>query len=311
MLAGLMGSEPESPLAAPVPARPARRGAVGAVSSAVADLRASAVLDLDPATIRPGGLVDRIGTDEAEDAELRRSMKVHGQQVPVLVRPHPGEPGAWQIVYGRRRVRAARDLGIAVKALVRDLDDEALVIAQGQENAARRDLSFIEKAGFARRMVGAGYGRAAIGDALAADKTLVSRMLSVADRVPEEIVRLVGAAHGVGRPRWIELADLLERRGATADDLRAVVAGAEGTDPASRFEAVLRHLGRGRGMPEDGSKATGPADLRADDGTRIARAKRSGRTGRLTIALDREDGFGDWLVERLPGLHAQWRSTKE
>jgi ParB family transcriptional regulator, chromosome partitioning protein len=44
---------------------------------------------------------------------------------------------------------ALRDLGQPVRALVRDFDDAALVMAQGQENGARRDLSFIEKANFA------------------------------------------------------------------------------------------------------------------------------------------------------------------
>ena len=137
-----------------------------------------------------------------------RSIAEYGQQVPVLVRPHPKIEGRFQIVYGRRRVLALRDLGQPVKALIRDLDDHELVLAQGQENTARRDLSFIEKCNFARQMVAAGYKRQIICDALSIDKTLISRMLSVADRIPLDVVEAIGAAPSIGRDRWLALADL-------------------------------------------------------------------------------------------------------
>ena len=107
-----------------------------------------------------------------------------------------------------RRVLALRDLGQTVRALVRDLDDLALVIAQGQENTARRDLSFIEKANFARQMIEAGYERRIACDALSIDKTLLSRMLSVTDRVPVALIEAIGAAPGIGRDRWLAFADL-------------------------------------------------------------------------------------------------------
>lgn len=60
------------------------------------------------------------------------------------MRPHSdgvkaGE-GFYQAAYGHRRLCAARELGIPVKAIVRVLDDHALVMAQGKENAERRNL---------------------------------------------------------------------------------------------------------------------------------------------------------------------------
>ena len=56
------------------------------------------------------------------------------------------------IVFGHRRARVARDLGINVRAVVKPLADIEHVIAQGQENTARADLSFIEKSLFARKL---------------------------------------------------------------------------------------------------------------------------------------------------------------
>jgi len=312
MLAGLMDAGPETGVAPRVPSPPAaRRGAVGAISSVVADMRANAVLELDPETVRSGGLADRVETIEKDDVELKRSMQAHGQQVPILVRPDPENARAWQIVYGRRRLQAARELGVKVKALVRELDDEALVIAQGQENAARRDLSFIEKANFARQMVEAGYARTAICDALAIDKTLVSRMLSVAERLPEDLIRMIGAAHGIGRPRWLELAELLNDRMTSLDDLQVAIESNEGVDSVARFELVLMHLKGRVPKPKRKLTAVNSVELKAKDGTRIASARRIGRAGRLAIALDKTDGFDDWLLEQIPDLHAQWQSREK
>lgn len=333
MLAEMMATGPAAhPAPSPAtPARPApaptsateataprpaatRKGAVGAISSAVASMRANAVVELDPNRIRAGGLADRLEDLDAEDAELRRSIAAHGQQVPVLVRPHPEAPEDWQIVYGRRRVLAARDLGIKVKALVRDLDDAALIMAQGQENSARRDLSFIEKVNFARQMVEAGYDRAVIGDALAADKTLVSRMLSVADRIPAEIIGAIGAAHGIGRPRWLELAEQLEARAAKPAQIAALIPGFSAENSAARFEALLTHLkteakrDAGRAArPAPKSAAAAAARITDSEGRPLATAKRSGQGGRLSLSFEAADGFDEWLLAELPALHARWK----
>ncbi len=158
-----------------------------------------------PRADRSGGLADRLESDAEADATLRQSIADHGQQVPVLVRPHPQTPGRFQIVFGRRRVLALRDLGQPVKALIRDLSDQELVLAQGQENTARRDLSFIEKVNFARQLQEHGYDRKVICDALSVDKTLVSRMLSLAERIAPDVIAMIGAAPSIGRDagrRW-------------------------------------------------------------------------------------------------------------
>lgn len=311
MLSGLMEAEASSDSTAPSPKRPAlpRRGAIGAISSAVSGLRAAGVIEIEPDRIRDGGLQDRIEADIEDDAELRRSIETHGQQVPILVRPHPEEEGFWQIVYGRRRVHAARDLGIPVKALVRDLDDAALVMAQGQENSARRDLSFIEKASFARQMAKAGYERSAICDALAADKTLVSRMLSTVERIPDEVIRKIGAAHGVGRPRWIELADLLDALELSTDEVAGHLSSVKDKDSSTRFRFLLQKLKQqqSRRKTDDG----GTVEIKSAQGEPIAKAVQSGRNKRLSISMLSDDGFGDWLLAQLPDLHARWDKTDE
>ena len=61
------------------------------------------------------------------------------------------------IVFGHRRAKVARDLGINVRAVVKPLADIEHVIAQGQENTARADLSFIERALFAQKLAKTRY----------------------------------------------------------------------------------------------------------------------------------------------------------
>lgn len=274
VLIGLLATPAAS--AASGPPR-AQKGAIGAVSRSIADLKARAVIEIDTDLIEAGGLQDRLESDAVEDSALARSIGEYGQQVPVLVRPHPEQDGRYQIVYGRRRVLAMRALGQPVKALVRDLDDRALVLAQGQENTARRDLSFIEKVNFARQLQDAGYDRKVICDALSVDKTLASRMLSVAGRLPPALIEAIGAAPSVGRDRWLALADLVEAGGDGA------VAAAVGDGSDARFQAVWDHL---TAKPAHGARALphpAPRVVLAEDGAALAEASLGATT--LTLKL--------------------------
>lgn len=314
LLVGLM--EPATtatPVASPAPTAidPARprfaKGAVGAISRSVAELQSRALIDIDANLIDAAGMPDRLGSEAEDDAALRESIAEYGQQLPVLVRPHPTEEGRYQIVYGRRRVQALRELGRPVKALVRQLDDRDLIMAQGQENTARRDLSFIEKANFAYHMELGGYDRKLIGDTLSTDKTLISRLLSVIERVPFDVIHAIGAAPSIGRERWLALADALEAGKLDARALAAQINEAEAKTSDERFEVALR-LARGQQTPPDRLERQW---IRDASGTTLAEVQRSG--GRLTIRLDKKigSGFEDWLLAELPDLHRKWSAKKK
>ena len=324
LLKDLLGPLPETPEGpAESPALPAvpdsgrprsGRGAIGAVSRGIADLRARAVLDLDPFQIDAAGVTDRLEHDEADHARLMASLRDYGQQVPVLVRPHPETAGRYQIVYGRRRVLALRDLGKPVKALVRDLDDLGLVLAQGQENTARRDLSFIEKANFARQMTEAGYERRIVCDALSIDKTLLSRMLSVTDRVPLALIEAIGTAPGVGRDRWLAFAELLAAQPLDRESARDIIAvTADPQAPDSRFEAIEAWLAARKLTAVNFRRDTRSArreTLHADDGRPLAELTRRRNALTLTLRSDGLDGFENWLALHLPEIHARWRDAQ-
>lgn len=295
------------PAASPAAPREAvRAGAVRTMGLALdrlgSALPGETVEEIDTALCEPSFVRDRIedgGSDAGEDVdggdaadgivELADSIAEGGQAVPILVRPHPTAPGRYQIAYGHRRWRACRRLGRPVRAIVRPLDDDALVVAQGRENNARRDLSFIERAEFAAALVRRGTSRAVVGRALGVDKSELARLLAVADGLPPGLAKAIGRAPKAGRPRWLRLVELCRGEGAALARERAAAHAHLPSD--QRFNAVLAALA----PRSHAESATGDAD--APVTIRIG-----ARRTVITIDETRAQGFGEFLGERLEAL---------
>ncbi|PVH27412.1 plasmid partitioning protein RepB [Pararhodobacter oceanensis] len=270
-------------------------GAIGAVSRSIADLRTRALVDVPADLIDGAGLRDRL-EPEADLEALVDSMREHGQQVPVMLRHSPNAEGRYEVVYGRRRIAALRRLDMPVRAFVRDINDRDLVVAQGQENSARRDLSFIEKALFAKSMIEMGFDRKITAEALHADKTVISRMLTVVDALPEPLIQAIGAAPSAGRDRWLTLATRAKDR-----DLDTLIAAAQGPDSDARFVAVFNDL-----APQRKPKA--PDDFRG----LLAQGEPIGsiRTDKGRCVIDVPQEFGEWLAQNINQIHRDWENQR-
>jgi ParB family chromosome partitioning protein len=254
-----------------------------------------AIVSLDTADIDPSFIPDRMpGATEAHD-RLVASIRDQGQQVPILVRSHPEKPGRYQVAFGHRRLRALSELGVRVKAVVRDLTDEQLVVAQGQENNEREDLTYIEKARFAERLQQR-FSRDVIMAAMSLYKSDLSNMLSVVSRIPDEMIDAIGPAPSVGRRSWIELADLLSN-GKTLDRAVAFLSAAELPNLASeeRFKALLAHL---KPRPKKAK-----ADVWATrSGARLAKVTHN--DAKVEVIIDRKEApeFASFVLDRLQSL---------
>ena len=123
------------------------------VAQAEQNVSGETIIELDPELLESSFVSDRMGVDDIAYAELLEAIRERGQDTPIQVRPHPTAEGRYQIVFGHRRARAAKDLRRPVRAVVKAISDADHVIAQGQENSARENLSFIERAMFAQRLV--------------------------------------------------------------------------------------------------------------------------------------------------------------
>src|SRR3546814_10009623 len=113
------------------------------------------------------------------------------------------------VVLGHRRLKVAKELGISVKAVVKKLDDITSAIAQGQENSARSNLSFIERAYFAQNLLASGMTKDVVRSSLTIDEAMLSKMLGVVEVVPAAIIKALGASKKIGRDKWLSLRQLL------------------------------------------------------------------------------------------------------
>lgn len=288
---------PETP-AAEAPPRPATprmpevfqsAGPIAAIRNDLRSLGSRSVQEIDPELIEDTGLKDRLGDLDEDIADLRASIAGHGQQVPILLRPHPALSGRYQVVYGRRRLAAIRGLGIPVKALIRTLSDEEAVLAQGQENNLRKDPSFIEKALFAGDLEEAGYDARVVQEALNVNRSHTSHMRKVREAFPREVLERIGAAPSIGWKRWYELAlRLLEQQ----IDPRGIHPApfATGTTSDQRFAAWVAALPASRPV-----RPPAPG-LVVQDSAGADLGEVSLQKGRLSFrATARNAAFADWL----------------
>lgn len=98
-------------------------------------------------SIVPNPLQPRQEFAEAELAELAASIHQNGLLQPLVVRPSPTTEGRYELVAGERRFRSVQSLGWEdVPVLVRDVDDEALLVLALVENLQREELNPLEEA---------------------------------------------------------------------------------------------------------------------------------------------------------------------
>ncbi|RWD51640.1 MAG: plasmid partitioning protein RepB [Mesorhizobium sp.] len=261
------------------------------------------VVELDPALVEASFIRDRIPLEaDPQFDDLKASIAGSGQQVPILVRPHPAKPNHYQAAYGHRRLRAAVDLGHSVKAIVRNLTDEQVILAQGQENGPRVDLSFIERALFARRLEEHGFDRDTIAKALSVDKPEISRLLQVAESVPSQIILAVGPAPKVGRPRWLAFAERLKDSASAKrleKEMQAPDFSADETN--KRFDRLWK------AMTAIEKKSKGVEALRTKKGLLLASIERNARGSKITVTSAE---FAEFLSSHMQELVARFEQEK-
>jgi ParB family chromosome partitioning protein len=266
------------------------------------------IVELDPALIDASPVKDRFDDQDAASFDaLKESIQLRGQEVPILVRQNEARPGYYQVAYGHRRVRAARELGIPVKAIVRPISDEELAIAQGLENSAREDLTFIERAVFAMRLEDLGHSRAIVQQALTVDRAEASKLVSVARSVPIEIIEAIGRAPKVGRGRWQSLAEAVRAPRALRRS-HALISGesfrAQNSD--GRFLAILTAA---TAKTDSAAGLDEPRAVKAQTGREIAFVTSSEKQVKFTFDRRINAEFAAFVESKLPELFEAYSSS--
>jgi ParB family chromosome partitioning protein len=148
---------------------------------------ASGLQNLQITSIRNNPYQPRKRFAASDLAELEESIKVNGLLQPITVRKTAGGDG-YELVAGERRLRAATGLGWKdIPAIVRHVDDQALLTYALIENLQRADLDPIEEAeGYARLVQEFGLTQQAVADKVGKDRATVANSLRVLN-LPQEV----------------------------------------------------------------------------------------------------------------------------
>src|SRR5688572_4803128 len=103
---------------------------------------------IDPFVCRMWDYHDRLPEliNEVSCRDVIQSFVRDGQKHPVLARPTTGSDGLqYELIYGARRLFAARHLNVKLLAAVRSVDNLTALIEMDVENRLRRDISPYER----------------------------------------------------------------------------------------------------------------------------------------------------------------------
>ncbi|TDK29817.1 plasmid partitioning protein RepB [Rhizobium deserti] len=271
------------------------------------------IVDLDPGLIDVSFVADRLSDNGEEYQELLQAIRESGQTTPIFVRPSSTDAKRYMVVFGHRRLRVARELGVPIKAIVKKLDDITSAIVQGQENAARSNLSFIERAYFAQNLIAFGMTKETVRSSLAIDEAMLSKMLAVAEVVPASVITAVGASKKIGRDRWLSLRQLVLAPALS----RAAVEYSESEEfrklsESERFDALHDYLKRYKTK----SAAKKPrAKVPVRDWTSTDRALNvamNSKAKKVAIELTNVEArpFGEWLSSHMGRLYEEYKGSK-
>jgi ParB family transcriptional regulator, chromosome partitioning protein len=130
--------------------------------------------------------------NDVELAELSASIKENGLLQPLLVRPRKGSTDRFELVAGERRLRAVRGLGWDdVPVVIREVDDDTLLVLALVENLQREALNPIEEAeGYQALLEQYGLTQQEVASSVGKNRSTVANMLRLL-KLPPSVRTLV------------------------------------------------------------------------------------------------------------------------
>jgi ParB family chromosome partitioning protein len=254
--------------------------------------------------LRAGKYQPRTRMNPESLAELADSIKAQGVMQPILVRPLPAEPGAYEIIAGERRFRASQMAGLTeVPVLVREVPDEAALAMALIENIQREDLNPLEEAQGVQRLIREfDFTHEQAAQAIGRSRSATSNLLRLLNLAPPVQQQLMDGQLDMGHARA-----LLGVDAATQIQLGAQI-GARQLSVRDVEAMVAKLLRPAVALPADRATAPRSRDVvRIEEqladalGASVQIADRGGR-GRILIdyaSLEQLQG----IIERIRGVH--------
>ena len=249
------------------------------------------VLKLDPKRVRATEFINRderaFLENDPKFIELKDSLRAHGQEQPIRVRPLHDDPSAdFEIVSGHRRHRASlaldseREEGFPLFALLDAKASESrdLVLKMYRENEERADLSAFEKGSMFRHWLvnGVFAEHGELASAIGVSDATVTKYLQIAE-LPAPVLAAFGDPRDIA-VRWShDLVKALKTNSTKVLDAATRLASASPRPPAG---TVAREL-IGSGEPVRESQTASREQAVKIKGRVALRLKRS--DGRFTV----------------------------
>src|SRR3982750_4895048 len=152
---------------------------------------ASELQKIPTARIRPNPFQPRREFEPEALAQLEASIRANGLLQPITVR-RKGD--SYELIAGERRLRAVRRLEWKdVPAVVRDFDDQTMLVLALVENLQRADLNPIEEARGYQRLLGEfSLTHQDVAEAVGKDRSTITNLLRLLT-LPEMVIHSVSA----------------------------------------------------------------------------------------------------------------------
>lgn len=207
------------------------------------------VQDLPVDRLRPNPFQARQNFDGLGD--LVHTIKVQGFTTRLRVRPDAEQPGFFQLVFGERRLRAAKEAGLtAVPCEIAEHSDDEMIEIGLAENIQRRDLEPLEEAHAFRTLIDfRGYSIRRLAERIGKDKSYIEDRLTLL-RTPDDVQSLIQQ-----RPTALRIAREIAKLDTPAERqplIDAVIAGKLNTEDVRTIvrEVVTQPEAAVRPLPE-------------------------------------------------------------
>ncbi|MEZ4424797.1 MAG: ParB/RepB/Spo0J family partition protein [Gemmatimonadota bacterium] len=241
--------------------------------------------------IRPNPLQPRREFSEAEIEDLARSLDENGLLQPLLVRPRPDGHG-YELVAGERRFRAATRLGWTdIPVLVRDVDEQELLVLALVENLQREGLTPLEEAeGYRALQDQFGLTHLEISKAVGKDRSTVTNSLRLLN-LPATVRRLLTeGALSAGHARALLAVDDPVRAAEVARRAVAEQWSVREVERQVQKQPKPRPASNGRSAPDPHLAALERA-LEEALSTRVQLARQKNGAGAIEIPFHNDEEF--------------------
>ena len=238
--------------------------------------------------VHPNPDQPRRAFDKTQLDELATSIEARGIIQPLIVRPMPGSPGAYQIVAGERRWRAAQIAKLhEVPVVIRNFTDLEVVEIAIVENIQRADLNPIEEAAGYRQLLDKfGHTQEQLAESLGKSRSHIANIMRLL-QLPEDVQNLVkdgqlSSGHAralITSDRPSELAKQVVARGLSVRDTEKLARELAVGEPQPKAKGSA-------GSPEkDADTRALEGDLSASIGMKVAIAHQpGGEAGTVSIS---------------------------